>query len=355
MLGFYGGVNMRSILYTTTALVAVGAFIGAAQADEMMAEPVSVGVGGYYRVAIGGYSDDNNTGQRGHTIRQNIEINVAGETTLDNGLTAGVNVWLDGNVGFQDDTSETRLYLSGGFGTLTVGAFESAAQLGTVWAPGGNGNFGVKSQFFSPGGGASWQGIIGNNEDDLTVMYASPDFNGFSLSASYAPEDSKASYAGTSTGDMNDKGVSQISETTAFSLNMSMPVMGGSVSGGVGYETGTVEVCTAMCDATSIRGGLVLSIDDLSIGGAILEIDNQGNSTTHSDVGIGWTQGGLSFGIQYGSVDADGGNDNNITAFNAAYALGPGIQLNSQIAMGSNDDAAAGDWTQFLLGTSISF
>ena len=348
MLGFYGGVNMRSILYATTALVAVGAFIGAAQADEMMAEPVSVGVGGYYRVAVGSYSDDNNTGQRGHTIQQNIEINISGETILDNGLTAGVNVWLDGNVGFQDDTSETRVYLSGGFGTLTAGAFESAAQLGTVWAPGGNGNFGVKSQYFSPGGGASWQGIIGSNEDDLTVMYSSPDFNGFSFSASYAPEDQKESYADRATGEPND-----ISETTAFSLNMSMPVMGGSVSGGVGYETGTVEVCTAMCDATSIRGGVVVSIDDLSIGGAILEIDNQGKSTTHSDFGIGWTQGSLSLGIQYGSVDADMSND--ITAFNAAYALGPGIQLNSQIAMGSNDDAAAGDWTQFLLGTTISF
>ena len=347
MLGFYGGVNMRSILYTTTALVAVGAFIGAAQADEMMAEPVSVGVGGYYRVAVGGYSDDNNTSQRGHTIRQNIEINVAGETTLDNGLTAGVNLWLDGNVGFQDDTSETRLYLSGGFGTITVGAFESAAQLGTVWAPGGNGNFGVKSQFFSPGGGASWQGIIGNNEDDLTLMYASPAFNGFSLSASYAPEDKKDSYAATSTTDANE-----ISETTAFSLNISRPLMGGSVSGGIGYETGEVEVCTGVCDASSIRGGLVISIDDVSVGGAILEIDSQGSSTTHSDVGIGWSQGGMSLGAQYGNVESDSG-DNDITALNAAYVLGPGIELNSQIAMGSSD--TAGDWSQFLLGTTITF
>ena len=335
---------MKKVLLGTTALIAAGAFAGAAQADEMMG-PVKVGVGGYYRAAIGFFDQDGAMNDRGHTIQQNIEINVAGETTLDNGMTAGVNVWLDGNVGFQDDTSETRLYLSGGFGQFTIGQFESAAQLGTVWAPGGNANFGVKSQFFSPGGGASWQGIIGNNEDDVTLMYSSPVFNDISFSASYAPEDTKTSYAERGT---NDAG--EISETTTFSLNFSQPIMGGTVSAGFGYETGTVEACTGACDATSLRGGLVVSIDEISIGGAMLEIENQGSTTTHTDVGIGWTQGGMSIGLQYGSVD--GASDSTISAFNAAYALGPGVELNSQIAAGSSGD---NDWSQFLLGTAIIF
>ena len=69
--------------------------------EEMMAAPISVGVGGYYRVAFGGYSGDGDD-DRGHFINQNIEINIAGSTTLDNGITAGVNIWLDadGNSGF---------------------------------------------------------------------------------------------------------------------------------------------------------------------------------------------------------------------------------------------------------------
>ncbi len=344
---------MKRVLLATTALVAAGAFtVGAAQADEMMAEPVSVGVGGYYRVAGGAIDIDNSMNDRGHTVNQNIEINLSGEAALDNGLTAGVNLWLDANQGFQDDTSETRIYLSGGFGTLTAGAFESAAQLGTVWAPGGNANFGVKSAFFNPSGaGASWQGIIGNNEDDLTLMYASPSFNGFSFSASYAPEDNKDSYAERGTADTNDDGDSEISETVGLSLNMSLPMMGGSVSGGIGYETGTPEVCTGECDATSLRGGLVVSIDEFSVGGAVLQIDNQGAETTHSDVGVGWSQGGMSIGLQYGSSDSDDG-DTDITAFNAAYALGPGVEVNSQIAVGSDGD---NDWSQFLLGTAIIF
>ena len=344
---------MKKVLLSTTALVAAGLIVtSVAYADEeemmeeeMMAEPVSVSVGGYFRAAVGAY-DDGSANDRGHFINQNIEINLAGETTLDNGISAGVNVWLDGNIGFQDDTSETRLYLSGGFGTITVGQFESAAQLGTVWAPGGNSNFGIKSPWFTGGAMPSWQGIIGNNEDDVTVMYASPSFNGISVSASYAPEDAKTSYAGRGTADAGE-----ISETIGLSLNASMPVMGGSVSGGIGYETGTPEVCTGMCDANSLRGGLVVSIDDLSIGGAILEIDNQGATTTHSDVGIGYSLGGMSIGVQYGNVDSASG-DSEATAFNASYGLGPGIEVNSQVAVGSS---GGNDWSQFLLGTSIVF
>ena len=157
---------MKRVLYGTTALVAAGLLVTSVSyagdeemmEEEMMAGPVSASVGGYYRVAFGGYSGDGDDG-RGHYINQNIEINVAGSTTLDNGITAGVNIWLDamnGNNSWGDDISETRLYLSGTFGTLTLGSFESAAQLGTIWAPGGNGNFGIKSPFFAAGSRVTW-------------------------------------------------------------------------------------------------------------------------------------------------------------------------------------------------------
>ena len=323
-----------------------------------MAAPVSVGVGGYYRIAAGGYSADGDAG-RGHYINQNIEINIAGSTTLDNGITAGVNIWLDGNSGFADDISETRVSLGGAFGTVTAGSFENAAQLGTIWAPGGNGNFGVKSPFFGQPVRVSWNAGVGA-EDALKIMYASPSFNGISLSASYAPESSSDAYAGRGTGDLD-----HVSEVVSLSLGFSQELMGGSVSAGVGIEEGTTEafadededgeeitvICTGNCDVSTIRGGLVFSFDQISIGASILEIDDRGASTTDTDVGIGWSQGALGLGIQYASRDA-AGDDRVVTAFNAAYALGPGVELNSQIAMGT---AGQSDWTEFLIGTSISF
>ena len=63
----------------------------------------------------------------------------------------------------------------------------------------------------------------------------------------------------------------------------------------------------------------------------MLESDNQGAKKTDADVGIGWSQGPVGLGLQYGTRDA--ASDFEVTAFNAAYALGPGSQLNSQIAM----------------------
>ena len=349
---------MKRVLYGTTALVAASLLVTSVSyagdeemmEEEMMAAPISVGVGGYYRVAFGGYSGDGDDG-RGHYINQNIEINVAGSTTLDNGITAGVNIWLDamnGNNSWGDDISETRLYLSGAFGTLTLGSFESAAQLGTVWAPGGNGNFGIKSPFFSGGPRVSWtSAVAGAFEDSFKISYDSPSFNGISLSASYEPDDNQASY----TGQRGAEDDGQISEVTSISLGFTQDLMGGSASAGIGVENGTYEVCTANCDASSIRGGLVISIDQVSIGGSILETDNQGASTTDTDVGIGWSQGPLGLGVQYGSRDNSAGGFE-VTAINAAYDLGPGVQINSQLAMGS---AGNSDFSEFLLGTTISF
>ena len=63
-------------------------------------------------------------------------------------------------------------------------------------------------------------------------------------------------------------------------------------SSGISYETGTPEVCPGKeRDATSLRGGLMVSIDELSVGGAVMGIDNKGAETTHSDVGVGWVTG----------------------------------------------------------------
>ena len=51
---------MKKFLLGTTALIAAGAFVGAAQAgdDEMMAGPVTVGIAGYTVGAIGFASND---------------------------------------------------------------------------------------------------------------------------------------------------------------------------------------------------------------------------------------------------------------------------------------------------------
>src|SRR5262249_52701807 len=82
-----------SWLLGSSALVAAGMFAGSAVA----ADKLKIGVGGYYMSAFGFISQDGTTGSR-HPVAldQDNEIHFKGETTLDNGLTVGVHVELEG-------------------------------------------------------------------------------------------------------------------------------------------------------------------------------------------------------------------------------------------------------------------
>ena len=338
---------MKKLLLGTTALVAAGAFASAAQADEMMAEPISVGVGGYYHAALVAVSNDSDN-DRGHGINQNIELEVGGSTTLDNGITASVRIRVNGNNPDDEDginTDETEVNLSGGFGRIAYGTVEGAAQNGTIWSPGGNSIGGVKSAWFGSSIPGWTTGAM--NEDSLKVSYYSPGFNGLSLGVSYSPEDSTDSYAGRTNDDPDTYG-----EGIQAALNFSTDVMGGSFAANVGYEMYTNENMGGE-DATAMRFGASLSIDQISIGGAVQTRSDIGNGDeTLSDVGVGWSQGPISLGIAYGSHEMDMGDDVTITMLGAGYNLGPGIDLAGKVNM--VEDGAA-ESTEMLLGTTINF
>jgi len=92
-------MTMKKLFLGTTALVAAGLI--AVRADA--ADPIRLTLGGFYATAmgveIGGAtkpgepSNDRQTG----AFHQNVEVYFNGATTLDNGLTAGVHVELEGN------------------------------------------------------------------------------------------------------------------------------------------------------------------------------------------------------------------------------------------------------------------
>ena len=337
---------MKKILLGTTALVAAGAFVGAAQADEMMAEPISVSVGGYYHSALIISASDDDT-DRGHGINQNIELEVGGSTTLDNGISVGVRIRVIGNnfgEGATSNTDETEVNLSGGFGRIAYGTVEGAAQNGTIWSP-GNSLGGVKSPWFGSGISGWTTGAM--DEDALKISYYSPAFNGISFGLSYAPENSTLSYAGRTN---NDGGYG---EGIQSAINYSVDVMGGSFGANVGYETYASE--TGGDDATATRFGASLSIDQISIAGAVQarsDIGNGSGDQALSDVGVGWAQGPLSLSVAYGAHENDAAANTVITSVAAGYNLGPGIDFGAKFNMveSGNDEA-----TEILLGTTINF
>ena len=103
---------MKKFLLGTTALIAAGAFVGAAQAgdDEMMAGPVTVGIAGYTVGAIGFASNDMDSDDnplRGEEVFHVYEFGVSGSTTLDNGITVAVHSQLGSSGGPAILTSST--------------------------------------------------------------------------------------------------------------------------------------------------------------------------------------------------------------------------------------------------------
>lgn len=337
---------MKKILLGTTALVAAGAFVGAAQADEMMAEPISVSVGGYYHSALVVTASDDDT-DRGHSLQQDIEIEVAGSTTLDNGITASVRVRIEGDRAERDsdnNTDESEVNLSGGFGRIAYGYVEGAAQNGTIWSPGGSAFGGVKSAWFGTSVPGWTTGAMG--EDALKISYYSPAFNGISFGVSYSPEDSGETRPSSTN---NDGGYG---EGIQSALNYSVDVMGGSFAANVGYETYTSE--DGGEDATATRFGASLSIDQISIGGALQTrsaYDGDGDQAI-SDVGIGWSQGPISLAVGYGSHENDMADNKVVTSVGAGYNLGPGIDFAAKFNMVEDGDAES---TEILLGTFINF
>ena len=341
---------MKRLLLGTTALVAAGAFAaGAAQAQDMMV-PMEVGVGGYYTIAAIGYDSDAESAanDRGHAINQNMEMQLRAEATLDNAITTGVRVRFTAND--YEHSDEQEVYFKGSFGSLHVGAIEGAAQQTVIWAPGSSVPIGgIKSPWFN-GIGGMWNSGAGGpgapgyimNEDALKVLYFSPVFNGISLAASYAPEDSTDSYAGMDNDDAGQNG-----EAVSVALSYSVDVMGGSFSTNVGYEGYTNEGGGE--DPSGLRYGASISIDQIAIGGAVYDKDIGGVTTSHSDIGVSWTDGPMMLGVQYGDNES---TESNIVAFNANYNLGPGVDVGMQIGAG---EKGMDDFTQILLGTMLNF
>ena len=342
---------MKRILLGTTALVAAGAFaVGTAQADEMMAEPVSVGVGGYTTGAIG-FASDGDDDKRADSIDYVFEIGVSGSTTLDNGITVAVSGQLgrssgrapsankDADAAGGTDFDEIHTTLSGSFGALRIGRTESAAFNATVSAPGSaiGGMIGVNYDWFSTAGGSvnTFSGI--GKEDAMKVVYTTPSFNGLTIGISYAPNDDEENF--------NDRSTAGMGEHTAVGATYSSDFMeGGSFTLGAGYEMASGDG-----DPSATRAGINVSVDQVSFGGGMYDHDVDG---LQFDVGASWTEGATELGLQFANKETEDG-DASKAAANLTYTLGPGVLIGGQVA--SITPAEGEDVTQVMLGTTVFF
>ena len=378
---------MKKVLLGTTALIAASVVAGGvAQAAE---EPISVGLGGYYRAAMAFISQDDSDGQladaqHSNALAQDIEIAVTGSTTLDNGITVGFNAMIEGNTASASESAaldERFIFFRGSFGMARIGATESARQEMTNFAPNGAWNFGVNTPFFQMPNPGNASGIFNvrtyndglGNEDSLKLLYFTPTFNGARLAVSYAPDDDEFGQYGQNVKDVVGELQNQWSVSGEFAHDFgdfNIRVMSA-------YEAYTLERCAAgantqTCtnDPASWQVGGTISFSGVSVGGGYLESDQIAKTATGAemdrqdfDIGISYWTSQYGVGLLWGSAEIDmtdnTTDDLDIYALNGTYIIGPGIDVEAQIDIGDYNDATAGgldnDWTNFMIGTALNF
>jgi hypothetical protein len=366
-----------------------------AAAPASAAEPITLGLGGFYANSIGmNFAEDDGPGESGDgrndfDIHQNIEVFFTGETTLDNGITVGAQMQLEGD----DDAErwdEAWAYFQGGFGEIRAGSEDEAALLTCVGDPSAVtrnfGNFSPNEAYNNAGvnglaGVNSFGNCYGVGGDGLKLLYFTPQFGPFNFVVSYAPEanaDDKGPTAGTSLeADADDQedafsvGGNFNHEGNGWSLLASL---GGSwVTDDVGdsdetefYQAGfqigfgafTVgaggEIINNYNDAFGVTstGGGDLVADDSDLWTTMVGASYAFDAWT---VGLGWTHGQMEI--------SSGGDEDTIDyiSLNGAYALGPGIALEGNVGYvnyaDDDTDGADADYDAFEvgLGTSIDF
>ena len=378
---------MKKILLGSTALVAAGFLAGGVAHAEN--QPIAVTVGGYYQSAMAVIDQDSDDGEfadstNGTAFGQDVEINIGGSTTLDNGLTAGFKFVIEGNATGDDSTSadERFVFFRGNFGQIRLGSTESARQEFTNFAPGGSGIFGVNTPFFifaDPGNAAgifnvrTYDDGLGS-EDSMKIVYFSPDFNGFSFALSYGPSDRGQSQYGGNNREVSGQLLDHLSGAAAYAGtfgDFKIRIAGG-------YESYVLDLCpggAGACDDNpdSWHAGATVSFGKVSIGGGYLHQnlvaeDSGGGDRdrTDFDIGIAYWDSMWGVGVQYGRADIDGTNaaiaddlSFDVVEVDGTYILGPGVSIQAAIRLGNFEDDTAGsldnEFVEGLIGSSLSF
>jgi hypothetical protein len=397
---------MKKALLGTTALIAAGLAIG----DAYAADGVKLSIGGRYMGAAGVlFGEDSDVSgfedtTRNYVFKQDVEVYFLGETVLDNGLTVGARVELEGQTS-GDQIDAVFAYFSGGFGEIRFGdTGEAMAQL-CYLVPSASAIFGADSPNFnfSNAGFFGYGGTNGTcyglDDKSTKVVYFSPNFAGFSFAASFTPdntEDTRNFDGGlgtrskingpATTGGLSPRG-GQNSENLSVAANFTHDFNGVNLIVGGGGTWSFDRENSHADERHDYNAYAQVGFAGFTIGGAFGYRQNRGadgsddliygGGITYNwdawTVGFGYTHGtyelaqpGDSFVSTDGTVlttaTSDVTDDSNIFALTASYALGPGIQIDGVLEYDdyqASGDAFLGnrDWKGFSvgLGTLINF
>jgi len=381
---------MKKVLLGTTALLGVGSVAGAAQASD----GIKLDVGGFFQTVYQGVFDnkDHNHFGEGRNVDRflhNAEVHFKGETTLDNGLTVGAQIELEGEnaagaggtSGNGDQIDKSFVYWSGGFGKVSIGSQDGPIAACPVFPPGATANF----SGFSP---ASWgsNDPRGSNSvcsdtvsNSQSIKYTTPNFAGFQLVLAYQPSGNAEDYtqpgvngAGTPT-----HAVGTSSHNFAAYVTYSYAGEGWGVDfGGGGSWQGKFNGASNGVDdgrSADYQTALNVTFGGFAVGGIFEYYDNGGDDNNAWIAGGGASYGvdAWTVGIQgsHGTYDAStsggqagGGHDTlNRVILTGSYEMGPGVLLDAELGYtwfkDSNNGApnATDNYSAFDVGIGSKF
>jgi len=364
-------------------LCAVAAAPAMAQGDQSALE---LSLGGYFRGYVTYASQDTATGseERHIDILRDTEVHFTGETTLDNGLTVGVHVEAEADMGDGFAVDESYMYTSGSWGRVNFGGEDGAAYLLQVAAPSADSNYDGIRQYvdavnydIAPAAFTSLQDLSWDYAQDPTgstdkITYLSPVFNGFQAGVSYTPE---VNVTGTTTlaGSRGLGGVSENDEIDAFGSAWELAARyegqfdAFGLTLGAGYTHGDLEEETGSVtfedDYKVWNVGAAVTFGGFGVGVAYKD-DNQGMDDMDRDtlvLGADYTTGPWKLGASWYNDDIENfsGTDeleSDRYAGGVTYTYGPGMTFRGSVQYIDHEVGADDmDATSFLLGTQVNF
>jgi len=350
---------MKKVLLGTSALLGVGTIAGAAQASD----GIKLDVGGFFQTVYQGVFDDKGEGEFGddrNTDRfvHNAEVFFKGETTLDNGLTVGAQIELEGE-NANDQIDKAFVYWSGGFGRVSIGSQDGPIESCPVFPPGATANF----SGFSP---ASWgsndprgsnsvcSGTIG---EDMSVKYTTPNFAGFQLILAYAPSSNANDYTVPGVNGAGTPTHPEGSASHAFAAYMTYSYAGdgwGVDFGGGGSWEGKFNGANGADDGknSNYQTALTVTFGGFAVGGIYEYFNNGGDGNDAWVAGGGasygvdaWTVGiqgshGTYHASTAGGQNAPGKDTLNRIILTGSYEMGPGVLLDAELGYTWFDDTS---------------
>ena len=384
---------MKKHLLSTSAIA-----LGVAVAAPASAEEWNLDWGGFMNqhvvyADVSGLLGGSGPGQfdgDGIAFQSSTELIFTPSITLDNGLTFGINVQIEGENTRRID--ETYMIISGDtLGRIEVGSENSAGYKSMVGAPGVTSMYINSNTTFtllplSAPGPLPTQGLfvgalgssyteVGYNNDIDRISYYTPDFNGLTVGISYARSAGVGFNFNNSVAGANNQNAAGTTVKDIFDIGAYYSQTFGTTSVTIGARYGTGKsTLPGVSDPSTWGIGGQLGFGDFTVGGSYTENDSGAVNGAND-------QEGWSFGATYDApgpwafeavmyqgkgklnsnitaIAGSGGNNTTYDAYRigASRDLGPGVDWDIYGVMTEADDkgTVGTDIKGTFIGTAIN-